>query len=1269
MPEVSNSDLRTFPYAAVGLLVATFPDGSVRVGVASVVGKNDVITALSLIYDPESDWASDLKFYSGADYNVVSNQIESVVYSLDSPGIRWQAKGYTNQLYSDSDNTTFLQTESQYDIAVIGFSEELGNVTGWLGLDPARDTNNQSFSTLGYSGSEGMVSLTVSIDRPLFAGVYVSDENPFSESMDRSVGSPLFTEDGYLVGIRATTNWWADIGFVYDFITTEIQANDTLLPNSADTTAPTLLSVSPLDEARNVETDANLVFTFSESIVRGTGTLLLRESSGQLIESFDIRSSDRVFIQGSTLTVNPTKDLNPSTGYQLTVPGTAVTDASGNRYAGTSAYNFTTGWAIPTVSIADAFARESDSEGLVFKVSLSHAIPADVVLSVRTWAGTASTDSGDYDGFLNRSFTIPAGQSEFDLGIRVNDDDVFEPGEGFYIEIMSATGALLGRTFAQGLIIDDDQPYPLPSDYLSVFQWHLYPDIGANVFPAWNYSTGKGVKVGVFDQGIDRFHSDLDGNLLIDLGRDARTLAPGGSPRSSQDNHGTAVAGVIAAEKDGELTVGVAPDASLVSIYSPLSSSNFVQEIVNAFTYAKTLDILNDSWGYAPKMYSLLPWAFLDNFNSPQFRPAYLALKDLADNGRGGLGTVVVQSAGNSFNLGDDTNLHNFQNSRYIITVAGSDYVGDVSSFSSQGASILIAAPGGGANNDSYLGEVLTTDRVGQAGYSPDDYRFISGTSFSAPVVSGVVALMLEANPTLGYRDVQTILAYSARRTSFEGNTWEYNGAKDWNGGGLHYDALTHNLGFGLVDAEAAVLLAESWGDSPLTSRNVSEVSATVSQRSNIPDDSFLNQVVTIERDIVVERVELSVDIKHTFIGDLAILLTSPSGTASWLLYNPGGNAVFPYGLSQNNIDFTFNTVLNKGESSRGIWRLSVFDLERGEVGTLESWSINLTGKSENDDNTYIYSNEFTQALNNEADRGVLIDQKGVDTINAGMLTTPVTLDLTPGSQSTIDSSRLTIDASTWIENAIGGSEGDTISGNSLSNVLKGMRGDDQLFGLAGDDSIYGQQGDDYLSGGNGDDALNGGSGNDTLSGGMGSDTAVFDAEREECTITAVAEGLLISSPLTGDDVVSSCEFLQFTDQTIAVAELNISPVNTNDSSKEPVVEIIEYTTTILGDKNILGPDPVLIKGLTENITKTDGVITEQFFLYEGARYDYSDIDSLITVVTRNDEFTDGFSQEIADYAVSFENATYSDVVKIVGSSGIDGWLIKVAGDDGNYIG
>ena len=168
-------------------------------------------------------------------------------------------------------------------------------------------------------------------------------------------------------------------------------------------------------------------------------------------------------------------------------------------------------------------------------------------------------------------------------------------------------------------------------------------------------------------------------------------------------------------------------------------------------------------------------------------------------------------------------------------------------------------------------------------------------------------------------------------------------------------------------------------------------------------------------------------------------------------------------------------------------------------------------------------------------------------------------------------------------------------------------------------------------------------------------------------TATVSATGTtVISLPLAADALTEGTETLTITldDSPDTAASLTI-----NDSSKMSAVEVIVYRTTILGDRNILGPDPVLIKALTENITKTDGVITEQFFLYAGARYDYSDIDSLITVVTRNGEFTDEFSQEISDYASSFANATYSDVVKIVGSSGIDGWLVKVAGDDGNYIG
>ena len=186
-------------------------------------------------------------------------------------------------------------------------------------------------------------------------------------------------------------------------------------------------------------------------------------------------------------------------------------------------------------------------------------------------------------------------------------------------------------------------------------------------------------------------------------------------------------------------------------------------------------------------------------------------------------------------------------------------------------------------------------------------------------------------------------------------------------------------------------------------------------------------------------------------------------------------------------------------------------------------------------------------------------------------------------------------------------------------------------------------------------------------------------------TISGVSASDLESGSLTGTAIVSASgttliDIPLATDKQTEGAEtliitLDDSPDKTaslivNDASKAPVIEISEFLTTILGDKNIVGPDPILIKGLTEKITKTDGLITEHFFLYEGVRYDYSAIDSLITVVTRNDEFTSEFSQEISDFPDSGlpANATYSDAVKLVGVPDIDDWLITVAGADGSYV-
>jgi Ca2+-binding RTX toxin-like protein len=112
----------------------------------------------------------------------------------------------------------------------------------------------------------------------------------------------------------------------------------------------------------------------------------------------------------------------------------------------------------------------------------------------------------------------------------------------------------------------------------------------------------------------------------------------------------------------------------------------------------------------------------------------------------------------------------------------------------------------------------------------------------------------------------------------------------------------------------------------------------------------------------------------------------------------------------------------------------------------------------------------------------------GIDTLDFSSLTTPITLQLKDGS-ATFGSGTIVN-----IENVLGGSGNDVLTGNGQANLLRGNVGDDKLNGGNGNDVLYGGSGRDTLDGGNNDDVLVGGFGNDTLTGGGGVDRFVFDS-------------------------------------------------------------------------------------------------------------------------------------------------------------------------------
>ena len=135
---------------------------------------------------------------------------------------------------------------------------------------------------------------------------------------------------------------------------------------------------------------------------------------------------------------------------------------------------------------------------------------------------------------------------------------------------------------------------------------------------------------------------------------------------------------------------------------------------------------------------------------------------------------------------------------------------------------------------------------------------------------------------------------------------------------------------------------------------------------------------------------------------------------------------------------------------------------------------------------------------------------------------------------------------------------------------------------------------------------------------------------------------------------------------------LNADGADTNNTvyfTRIPTVTSESHKISVIVDKNVLGADATLLKDLTESITYTNGLITKHIVEYAGLTFDYDQIDSLITTVTRDGDFTAEFSKEINDYLGTELNITYSAAVKLVGVASIDAVILAVAGADENYVG
>lgn len=537
------------------------------------------------------------------------------------------------------------------------------------------------------------------------------------------------------------------------------------------------------------------------------------------------------------------------------------------------------------------------------------------------------------------------------------------------------------------------EPLSLPTDPAYAQQWHLHtrfqdaqfdPRCSSCAEDAWQLLGNFGspeVVVAVTDDGCKLDHADFDspgkfagwgylrGSRLItnvDIEADPAEMYKTGS------NHGTSCAGVIAGEADAVLTVGAAPGCRLLPIqWESEGPSLFISDskMMTVLAYlADKVDVVSSSWGRVPT-----------NVRIPLLRNRIAELAQTG--GRRGRGIIFLWAAGNEncpiqhtgtvdipytngvarrpdgslVWVGVQTS-KTFQNN--LTDVPGVMHVAALAStarrshYSNYGTGVTLCAP---TNNVHTYRRMIVpglgvTTTTGLGGGLTSSF---GGTSSATPLVAGVAALVISANPELTALEVISILKQTASKdlnlegysptppSSFDQDTsWDVSPIfpADFTDTGDPDGTWSPWFGHGRVDAQAAVAEAlRRRGEA--TTR---QLQFSSSPNLDIPDNdpAGIRDIIHIPDSGRVQDIKVSLDISHTWIGDLIVHLIAPDST-DVLLHNRAGGG-------RDNIQETHDLrglpVLAslREKSLAGDWTLHVQDMAKRDKGVLKSWSLDL---------------------------------------------------------------------------------------------------------------------------------------------------------------------------------------------------------------------------------------------------------------------------------------------------------------------------------------
>ncbi|XP_059621906.1 furin-like protease 1 [Phlebotomus argentipes] len=428
--------------------------------------------------------------------------------------------------------------------------------------------------------------------------------------------------------------------------------------------------------------------------------------------------------------------------------------------------------------------------------------------------------------------------------------------------------------------------------------WYLNRGNGLdmNVIPAWKEGiTGRGIVVTILDDGLESDHPDLERNYDPQASYDVNSHDDDPMPHydiSDSNRHGTRCAGEVAATANNSLcAVGIAFGASVGGVRMLDGDVTDAVEARSLSLNPQHIDIYSASWGP-------------DDDGKTVDGPGELATRAFIEGvkyGRGGKGSIFIWASGNGGREHDNCNCDGYTNSIWTLSISSATEEGAVPWYSEMCSSTLATTYSSGGQGEK---QIVTTDLHHSCTTSH------TGTSASAPLAAGIVALVLEANSNLTWRDLQHIVVRTAKPGNLNDPTWGRNGVGR---------RVSHSFGYGLMDAAGMVKLARTWKTVP--EQQLCEINAPPLDRV-IPPKGQITLTLTVEHCMGVnylEHVQAKITLTSQRRGDIQIYLTSPAGTRVTLLtsrihdVSRAGFSLWP-----------FMSVHTWGEAPHGNWQLEI---------------------------------------------------------------------------------------------------------------------------------------------------------------------------------------------------------------------------------------------------------------------------------------------------------------------------------------------------------